>query len=206
MEGWNENKGKLAKLLYYSGCIKFGSFVLKSGITSPIYIDLDIAISFPVLLKTIAAEYISILDELHFDKIVALPYTGLPIGTAICLEKELPMLYPRKETITYGTEASIEGIYYKDEKVVIVDDFVTSGNSVYDALDKINEVELIVKDIVLLIDIESEGRDRLTGDGYNLHFIFKLKEMLGYWKSERLISVDTYLQVNAFLSNTVARH
>lgn len=116
------------------------------------------------------------------------------------------MLYPRKETITYGTEASIEGIYYKDEKVVIVDDFVTSGNSVYDALDKINEVELIVKDIVLLIDIESEGRDRLTRDGYNLHFIFKLKEMLGYWKSERLISVDTYLQVNAFLSNTVARH
>lgn len=203
MESWNENKAKLAKLLYYSGCIKFGSFVLKSGITSPIYIDLRIAISFPVLLKTIAAEYISILDKIHFDKIVALPYAGLPIGTAICLEKELPMIYPRKETKNYGTKASIEGIYYKGEKVVIVDDLVTSGASVYEALEKINEVELIVKDIVVLIDRESGGRDRLARDGYNLHSIFKLKELLGYWKAERLISTDTYLLVNDFLSNVV---
>ena len=203
MESWNENKATLAKLLYYSGCIKFGSFVLKSGITSPIYIDLRIAISFPVLLKTIAQEYSSILDRIHFDKIVALPYTGLPIGTAICLEKELPMIYPRKETKSYGTKSSIEGIYYKGEKVVIVDDLVTSGASIYEALGKINEAELIVKDIVVLIDRENGGRDRLTRDGYNLHSIFKLRELLGYWKTERLISTDTYLLVNDFLSNVV---
>jgi uridine monophosphate synthetase len=203
MEGWNENKATLAKLLYYSGCIKFGSFVLKSGITSPIYIDLRIAISFPVLLKSIAEEYISILDKIHFDKIVALPYAGLPIGTAICLKKDLPMIYPRKETKPYGTKASVEGIYYKGEKVVIVDDLVTSGASVYEALEKINEAELIVKDIVVLIDRESGGRDRLTKDGFHLHSIFKLKELLNYWKLERLISTDTYLLVNEFLSNAV---
>ena len=203
MDSWNENKAKLAKLLYYSGCIKFGSFVLKSGITSPIYIDLRIAISFPVLLKTIATEYISILDRIHFDKIVALPYAGLPIGTAICLEKELPMIYPRKETKSYGTKASIEGIYYKGDKVVIVDDLVTSGASVYEALEKINEVELIVKDIVVLIDRESGGQDRLSRDGYNLHSIFKLKELLEYWKAERLISTETYLLVNDFLLKVI---
>lgn len=203
MESWNENKAKLAKLLYYSGCIKFGTFVLKSGITSPIYIDLRIAISFPVLLKTIAKEYSTILDRIHFDKIVALPYAGLPIGTAICLEKELPMLYPRKETKSYGTKASIEGIYYRGEKVVIIDDLVTSGASVYEALEKINDADLIVKDIVVLIDRESGGCDKLTKDGYNLHYIFKLKDLLSYWRAERLISKETYVMVNEFLSNSV---
>lgn len=203
MESWNENKATLAKLLYYSGCIKFGSFVLKSGITSPIYIDLRIAISFPVLLRTIVKEYSVILDKIHFDKLVALPYAGLPIGTAICIEKEIPMIYPRKETKTYGTKASIEGIYYKGEKVVIIDDLVTSGASVYEALEKINEVELIVKDIVVLIDRENGGRDKLTKDGYYLHSIFKIKDLLTYWKTERLISTETFLLVNDFLSNAV---
>jgi len=199
MDSWNENKTKLAKSLYYSGCIKFGDFVLKSGMTSPIYIDLRAIISFPQLLKRVAKEYIAILDNLHFDKIVAIPYTALPIGTAICLENNVPMIYPRKETQVYGTKASFEGNYYKGEKVVIVDDLVASGDSIYETLDKINEAELVVKDVVVLIDRESGGCDRLTRDGYNLHYIFKLKELLNYWKTERLISMVTYLMANNFL-------
>lgn len=200
MEGWSIQKRILATMLLASGCIKLGSFTLKSGLVSPIYIDLRATIAFPDLLKRIALEYITILDQLHFNQIAALPYAALPIGTAICLEKGVPMLYPRKETKNYGTKASIEGRYSNGEKVVIIDDLITSGASVYEALEKLNAAHLLVQDVVVLVDRQSGGIERLTKDGYTIHSVFKINELLHYWKSERLIPVDTYLLVCDFLN------
>ena len=199
MDNWSESKKNLATMLFNSGCIKFGTFTLKSGITSPIYIDLRLTIAFPVLLKLIAQEYISEIEKLEFNQIAPLPYAGLPIGTAISLETNIPMLYPRKEVKDYGTKAAIEGIYSKGEKLVIIDDLITSGNSVYEALEKLNNEEFEIRDVVVLIDRENGGYERLANDGYILHSIFKINELLNYWKKIRLITLDTYLIVTQFL-------
>lgn len=201
MENWSESKKSLATMLFNSGCIKFGTFTLKSGIVSPIYIDLRLTIAFPILLKSIAQEYICELNNLEFHQIAVLPYAGLPIGTAICLEKNVPMIYPRKEVKDYGTKATIEGIYSRGEKIVIIDDLITSGNSVYEALEKLKNEEFEIRDIIVLMDRESGGYERLTNDGYILHSIFKLNELLKYWKRIRLITLDTYLIVTQFLTS-----
>ena len=132
MENWSESKKEIAVMLFNSGCIKFGNFTLKSGVESPIYIDLRLIIAFPLLLRSIANEYIHELENLEFNQIVPLPYAGLPIGTAISLETNTPMLYPRKEVKDYGTKAAIEGIYSKCEKLVIIYYKVTYGCSVYE--------------------------------------------------------------------------
>src|SRR5688500_19344351 len=91
----------LADGLLEAGCIKFGDFILKSGLESPIYIDLRQIISHPKLLADIAQAYLPILSTLQFSRIAGLPYAAIPIATAISLAPDYPMIYPRTEVKTY---------------------------------------------------------------------------------------------------------
>lgn len=75
----------LADELLLAGCIKFGEFTLKSGLKSPIYIDLRRIITYPKLLEQIAQSYLPLLSTLHFSRIAGLPYAAIPIATAISL-------------------------------------------------------------------------------------------------------------------------
>src|SRR5215207_11396430 len=69
----------LANDLLSAGCIKFGNFRLKSGLQSPIYIDLRQIISHPRLLAEIAQAYLPILKNLQFARIAGLPYAAIPL-------------------------------------------------------------------------------------------------------------------------------
>lgn len=201
MDRWDENKRNVARMLFRSGCVKFGSFVLKSGVRSPIYLDLRVLVAFPPLLKNVALEYVSILNKLQYDHIAALPYAGMPIGTAVSLESQVSMIYPRKETKSYGTKAQIEGLYASGDTAVILDDIVTSGASVQEGLEKLRANLLKVNDVVVLIDRESGGRDKLVDDGLRVHSVFKFRDLLALWRSEKLISEQSYSQTMDFLNN-----
>ncbi|HEY5902568.1 MAG TPA: hypothetical protein VIU39_08445, partial [Anaerolineales bacterium] len=109
----------LADALLAAGCIKFGSFTLKSGLVSPIYIDLRQIISDPKLLAEVGAAYLPLLGELKFDRIAGLPYAAIPIATAVSLQGGYPMIYPRKEIKEYGTKAEIEGEYHAGETIAV---------------------------------------------------------------------------------------
>src|SRR5690349_8014332 len=98
----------LADQLLDAGCIKFGEFTLKSGLKSPIYIDLRQIISYPKLLESIGAAYLPLIKDLKFDRLAGLPYAAIPIATAVSLQGNYPMIYPRKEVKSYGTKAEIE--------------------------------------------------------------------------------------------------
>jgi uridine monophosphate synthetase len=190
----------LAIDLLESGCVKFGQFELKSGLISPIYIDLRRLVGYPDLLIRIADFYLEILGELKFDHVAALPYAGLPIATAISLQGGLPLVYPRKETKSYGTRAEIEGVYSVGEKVVLIDDLATTGSSKFEAIDKLDSVGLKVKDVVVLIDRQSGASEDLAESGYNLHAIFTLSQLLKYWQTAELISEEQVLAVEKFIS------
>ena len=156
----------LADKLLEAGCIKFGSFTLKSGLQSPIYIDLRQIITYPKLLEQIGAAYLPLLKELKFDRIAGLPYAAIPIATAISLQGNYPMIYPRKEAKTYGTKAEIEGEYHAGETVVIIDDLATTGGSKFEAIEKLTSVGLNVKDVVVLIDRQSGAKESLEQAGF----------------------------------------
>src|SRR5512142_655749 len=151
----------LADALLEAGCIKFGSFTLKSGLQSPIYIDLRQIITYPKLLADIAQAYLPLLSTLQFLRIAGLPYAAIPIATAISLAGNYPMIYPRKEVKTYGTKAEIEGEYHTGETVVVIDDLATTGGSKFEAIEKLTGVGLVVKDIVVLVDRQSGEKESL---------------------------------------------
>jgi len=189
----------LADELLSAGCIKFGEFTLKSGLTSPIYIDLRQIITYPKLLEQIGQAYLPILKDLKFDRIAGLPYAAIPIATAISLAGNYPMIYPRKEAKSYGTKAEIEGEYHAGETAVIIDDLATTGGSKFEAIEKLTGAGLIVKDVVVLVDRQSGAKESLAQAGYSMHAVLTITQMLDYWEETGKIDKAKVTETRNFL-------
>ena len=189
----------LARDLIDSQCVRFGQFKLKSGIMSPIYLDLRRLITHPAILRRIAQAYATQLGELQFDRLAGIPYAALPIATAIALEMNRPMIYPRREAKDYGTKAAIEGDYAEGETIAVIDDLATTGGSKIEAIQKLEAAGLIVKDIVVLIDREQGAGPTLAEAGYQLHAIVTLHELLNEWLRAGTITSAQFDEVKDFL-------
>jgi uridine monophosphate synthetase len=188
--------------LLSAGCIKFGEFTLKSGLTSPIYIDLRQIITYPKLLQQIAEAYLPVLHPLSFVRIAGLPYAAIPIATAISLAGNYPMIYPRKEAKSYGTKAEIEGEYHAGETVVVIDDLATTGGSKFEAIEKLTGAGLVVKDIVVLVDRQSGAKESLAQAGYAMHAVLTIGQLLEYWESAGKVEKGKIKETRKFLNNS----
>ncbi len=198
----NYELSTLADELLAAGCVKFGDFTLKSGLKSPIYIDLRRIISYPKLLEQIAAAYLPILSSLSFDRLAGLPYAAIPIATAVSLQGNYPMIYPRKEVKTYGTKAEIEGEYYAGETAVVIDDLATTGGSKFEAIEKLTAVGLKVKDIVVLVDRQSGAKESLEQAGYSMHAVLTITQLLDHWEATGKVSKDKIEETREFLQRS----
>lgn len=198
----NHALASLADGLLEAGCIKFGEFTLKSGLKSPIYIDLRQIITYPSLLRTIGDAYLPILSMIQFSRIAGLPYAAIPIATAISLAGNYPMIYPRKEVKTYGTKAEIEGEYHAGETVVVIDDLATTGGSKFEAIEKLTGVGLVVKDVVVLVDRQSGAKESLEQAGYNLHAVLTITQLLDHWEGNGKVSKEKIAETREFLKQS----
>lgn len=189
----------LADSLLAAGCIKFGEFTLKSGLQSPIYIDLRQIISSPGLLADVARSYLPLLSDLRFTRIAGLPYAAIPIATAISLQGSYPMIYPRKEVKEYGTRAEIEGEYHAGETVAVIDDLATTGGSKFEAIEKLTGAGLVVKDVIVLVDRQSGARESLEEAGYSLHAVLTITQLLDHWESVGRVEKDKIEATRKFL-------
>jgi uridine monophosphate synthetase len=191
----------LADALLAAGCVKFGQYTLKSGLVSPIYLDLRKLVSNPALLHQAAEAYLPLLGGLSCDRLAALPYAALPIGTALSLLSGLPLVYPRKEIKLYGTKAEIEGDYESGEQVVVIDDLATTGESKFEAIDRLTAAGLLVKDVIVLIDRQSGAAEALSARGFSLHSVFTLAGLLDYWEQNGRVPQEKILETRKFLSS-----
>ena len=189
----------LATGLLGAGCIKFGSFTLKSGIESPVYIDLRRLVGYPKLLAEVATAYSTILQNLQFDHLAALPYAAMPIASAISLQSGWPMIYPRKEAKTYGTKTQIEGVYQPGEKAVVIDDLISTGGSKFEGIEKLEDAGLRVSDVVVLIDRSPDGGRELAERGYNLHAVLTITDLLAYYDQTGAMPSEKIAEVREFL-------
>lgn len=190
----------LADRLLEAGCIKFGEFTLKSGLLSPIYIDLRRIITYPELLSNIAQAYLPLLSSLQFSRVAGLPYAAIPIATAISLAGDYPMIYPRKEAKAYGTKATIEGEYQAGETVVVIDDLATTGGSKFEAIEKLTGAGLVVKDVVVLVDRQSGAGESLAQAGYSMHAVMTIGQLLDYWAENGKVALDRIHETRKFLA------
>ena len=155
--------------------MQFGEFTLKDGSRSPVYVDLRLLVSDPGTLAYAAQGYARLLTGLSFQRIAAIPYAGLPLGTAVALATGRPMIYPRREVKSYGTGKTIEGSFESGETVVVLDDVIASGASKREAIEPLEAAGLVVKDVVVLVDRQGSGAaDLAAAAGYRLHAVTTL--------------------------------
>jgi uridine monophosphate synthetase len=187
--------------LYEIEAVKFGSFTLKSGIQSPIYIDLRVIISYPRLLKEIASLLWKQIESLSFDLLCGVPYTALPIATAISIAHEIPMVMRRKESKDYGTKKMIEGAFQPGQTCLIVEDVISSGASILETLEPLQKEGLQITDAVVVLNREQGGEKRLKEKGIRLHGLFTISELVATLHSAQKISNTTAQSVKDFLAS-----
>lgn len=185
--------------LFEINAVKFGTFTLKSGIVSPFYIDLRLIISYPKLLRQISEALWDLVSDCDFDLVCGVPYTALPITTAMSLEHNIPMIMRRKEKKDYGTKKIIEGVYKKDQTCLIVEDLITSGLSIQETTAPLEELDLVVKDITLVIDREQGGVGRLKKSGYNVHPLMTITSILHQLEKQKKVGKEILEKVQSFI-------
>jgi uridine monophosphate synthetase len=153
-------------------------------------------------LEQIGAAYLPLLADLKFDRIAGLPYAAIPIATAVSLQGNYPMIYPRKEVKTYGTKAEIEGEYHQGETAVVIDDLATTGGSKFEAIEKLTAVGLKVKDVVVLVDRQSGAKESLEQAGYAMYAVLTITQLLDHWEATGKVEKNKIEETRDFLKRS----
>ncbi len=185
--------------LYAIEAIKFGSFTLKSGLQSPIYVDLRLVISYPPIMKKLSAALLKLASSLTFDSVCGVPYAAIPITTALSLEGNYPMIMCRKEVKDYGTKKLIEGKFEKGQICLLIEDVVTFGASILETAAALRKQDLEINDTIVMLDREQGGRQKLRENSIELHALISIFDLLKVLSDEKKISQEKLEEVMEFL-------
>ncbi len=173
-------KAKLCRILYKIGAFEFGAFKLASGKTSPYYIDLRIVPSFPDAFLRLCDLYMELiktdLGVDSFERIAGVPLAGLPFGSLVAYQFKKPFLYVRPRIKLHGRQRQIEGIIMPGDRVLLVDDLITTGSSLRKATAAVRAEGGVVNDAVVLLDREEGGKETLMKENVTLHRLMKASE------------------------------
>jgi orotate phosphoribosyltransferase len=157
------------------GAIKYGSFTLKSGIKSDIYVDLRTTISYPKILENMCFE----IGKLIIDTDVAVagvPLGAIPMACIVSNLYDLPMIMIRENRKTYGLCNFIEGNNF-DKEIILIEDVVTTGASIMKSIKVLEDENKKIRKIIIILDRENGGVEKIREIGYNVVTLLKLSDL-----------------------------
>lgn len=165
---------RIAELLTGTGAIRFGRFTLTSGKESDYYVDVKEAITDPANLRLIAG---NISDLVEADKIAGVELGAVPLLVASSIQTGKSYMIIRKER-KHGTKSLIIGNAPKGASVDLIEDVVTTGNSVLKAVNYLRELGCVVKRCICVVDREEGGAELLGENGIELLPLVKISSVL----------------------------
>ena len=172
---------EICQVLKKTNAIEFGAFKLPNGRITPYYIDLRVIPSFPDAFMKVTEIFVNaIKDEVgteNFDRIAGIPTAGLPLSAITAYNLRKPFLYVRQKQKLRGRERRVEGIVMPGDRVLLVDDLVTTGFSLRKSALAVRSEGGIVSDAFVLLDREEGGRERLAEIGVKLHAVLRVREV-----------------------------
>ena len=191
---------EFAIFLHQNDIIKFGDFTLASGKKSSYYIDLRLVASFPHIFRKMTKNLQKLVSKKigldNFDSLVSVPTGGLVIGSALAIETVKPLIYVRDKPKDYGTTKSIEGKISSGMKVVLIDDVITTGNSVINAIKQLKDAGLSISDVYVIINRLEGASNALKLEEVNLYQLTDVLEITKILFQEKLVSKEILDKIN----------
>lgn len=185
----------VAQALYSSGCLKFGNFKIKSGASSPYYIDLAGLLASPKdfgAVADVAVEEIrKLLLSARVDKLASIELKGALMLPTLGFKLSLPCVVVRKESKSYGVTGRTAGASVtKGEHVLFFDDVVSEGLSKLEGIKPLENLGAKVEHIMVVVDREQGGRQNLEQAGYKVHSLASISEIVKHLYEARQISEE----------------
>ncbi len=174
------------KALVKTGALKFGLFTLSGGKLGSYYLDLRVLPSFPDAFQTaidLLAKKAKTIEGI--DKIAGIPTGGLPWASVLAFSMSKPLVYTRKEVKLHGRERKVEGVLASGDKVLLIDDVITTGKNLLAGLQSLRGEGGVVEDALVLVDREEGGRAHLEKSGVKLHCVVQISEI-----ARKLLDMD----------------
>lgn len=176
-----KEEAEFCRILLKTRALKFGTFKLTSGKLSPYYVDLRSIPSYPEPFRKIMEVYERLAKQTvgldQFDRISCVPTSGLLFASVLAFNLSKPILYARKEKKAHGRERRIEGVMVPGDRVIIVDDLITTGKSLTNATEALRAEGGVVTDALALVDREEGGREHLQEIGVRLYAFMRISEI-----------------------------
>lgn len=153
-----------------------GHFVLRSGQTSDTYFDKYQFESDPQLLRAIA-EAMAPLVPPGTEVLAGLEMGGIPIVTMLSQVTNIPAAFIRKEPKEYGTCRYAEGASLQGKRFILVEDVVSSGGAIIDAMAKLKADGMVPEIALCVIDRQSGGAEALQAAGLTLKALFNFEDI-----------------------------
>ncbi|MEM2906242.1 MAG: orotate phosphoribosyltransferase [Candidatus Bathyarchaeia archaeon] len=186
-------------ILMRAGALQFGTFKLTSGRISPYYIDMRLLPSFPAAFKKVCGIYVDVIKEdigpAAFERIAGIPTAGLPYASVIAYRLGKPFLYTRREARAHGRERMVEGVLSPGDRVLIVDDIVTTGKSIIQAAKILRSEGAKVEDVIVLIDREEGARPALKAEGLQLHSLMGIRDAAEILHGRGVVEDEQYTAI-----------
>jgi len=181
--------GEVCQILQKTNALEFGAFKLAGKRVTPYYIDLRVIPSFPdafhVVSDILEAAVKTELGTESFDRVAGIPVAGTPFASIVAFRLNKPFLYTRQNLRLRGRERRVEGVLMPGDRVLLIDDLVTTGTSLARAATYIKAEGGVVSDAIVLLDREEGGKERLENMGIKLHSVLKMSEA-----ARRLFEMD----------------
>jgi len=184
--------------MYRRGMIKFGRFILSSGKESPYYIDLRILPSFPDLYRNIMEYMVKLASWIDYDVIAGIETSGIVHAAYLGCLLNKPIAYIRKKPKGHGTRSLVEGLI-NGRRILLIDDVVTTGNTLVKAVKSIRDNGGIIEDAIVIIDRCEGASKRLADYGVRLQYILSSDLIIDTLLKQGVIDEETYMRIKIYM-------
>ncbi|MCF6514918.1 orotate phosphoribosyltransferase [Lactobacillus sp. S2-2] len=176
-------------------------FKYASGILSPIYTDLRLTISYPSLRAKIADGLVNIIKNKYPDVTVigGVVTAGIPHATLVAEKLGLPLIYVRSKPKDHGAGKQTEGRVTKDDKVLLIDDLISTGGSVLGAAKALQRDGINVAGIISIFTYEfPDATNNFAKAGINFESLLKYSDLINKGYEEKQFNDQQFEKLNSW--------
>jgi len=152
-----------------------GEFTLRSGIKSNWYFDKYRFEGIPSIMRSVAHHMARLIPE-GTDRLAGIELGGVPMCTALSMATDIPCMFIRKKAKDYGTAAQIEGVHVKGDRILLVEDVVTTGGQAIELLRQLREYGLDIVGTLAVLNRDEGAVEAFAAENIPFWWLFSRED------------------------------